>query len=364
MRKTKVLMLTNHYLPCLNSGGPVITMQNIVKAFSDKVDFYFCCLNHDMNSNENYPFETNKFINKNTYFVMYVEKFTKQFLFDLINNTQFDAICCFGIYSIYTRYIISNSKLLNKNKVIVFPMGSFSRSAINHKKIKKELFFLLYRKKMLSPKLYWSFTDYTEFSLAKSKLKKINQENCYFCPDVVVDTPLLVSNNNKGVVFISRIMEIKGLLEAILYLKSISYKGTFDIYGPIEDTNYWSKCQKELNDSLIQWAYKGFIEHDVIIKVFSEYNIFLFPTKGENFGHVIFESLCGGCLPIVTPNRTIWDHLLNKIPYYKEISLNLNNFFKLEKERKNDIADECKKIAADYLKTQSGDYLKMFEIKD
>ena len=42
-----------------------------------------------------------------------------------------------------------------------------------------------------------------------------------------------------------------------------------------------------------------------VIGTFEKYDIFLFPTKGENFGHVIYEALVGGCIPIIS-NTTPW----------------------------------------------------------
>ena len=34
----------------------------------------------------------------------------------------------------------------------------------------------------------------------------------------------------------------------------------------------------------------------------------MLPTLGENYGHVIFESLAGGCIPIIS-DQTLWKDL-------------------------------------------------------
>lgn len=36
--------------------------------------------------------------------------------------------------------------------------------------------------------------------------------------------------------------------------------------------------------------------------------MFLFPTKGENYGHVIYEALAAGCIPIIS-DQTSWNDL-------------------------------------------------------
>ena len=78
----------------------------------------------------------------------------------------------------------------------------------------------------------------------------------------------------------------------------------------IEDGKYWNKCQtklKELPTNII-WQYKGIAEAEKVIDIFSEYDVFLFPTCGENYGHVIFEALAGGCIPLIS-DQTPWNDL-------------------------------------------------------
>lgn len=68
-----------------------------------------------------------------------------------------------------------------------------------------------------------------------------------------------------------------------------------------------SFVKKKLSElpSNIQWAYNGEVEGSKTISVFSQYDIFLFPTLGENFGHVIFEALAAGCVPVIS-DTTPW----------------------------------------------------------
>ena len=39
--------------------------------------------------------------------------------------------------------------------------------------------------------------------------------------------------------------------------------------------------------------------------VFSQHDLFAFPTKGENFGHIILESLSAGT-PVLLSDKTLW----------------------------------------------------------
>ena len=47
---------------------------------------------------------------------------------------------------------------------------------------------------------------------------------------------------------------------------------------------------------------------DEVVPTLAEYDVFFFPTKGENYGHVIAEALCAG-LPILIANTTPWRDL-------------------------------------------------------
>ena len=66
-------------------------------------------------------------------------------------------------------------------------------------------------------------------------------------------------------------------------------------------------------------------ESEEVIQLFSKYDVFLFPTRGENFGHVIFESLAGGCIPIIS-DQTPWKDL-ERNNCGKVISLDKKNIF-------------------------------------
>jgi glycosyltransferase involved in cell wall biosynthesis len=78
----------------------------------------------------------------------------------------------------------------------------------------------------------------------------------------------------------------------------------------MEDKDYWSECQKviETLPCNIRVQYHGTISHEQVYKAFSENNLFFFPTLGENYGHVILESLAAGC-PVLISDQTPWRDL-------------------------------------------------------
>jgi glycosyltransferase involved in cell wall biosynthesis len=53
----------------------------------------------------------------------------------------------------------------------------------------------------------------------------------------------------------------------------------------------------------------GGIPQDRVLKTLGRYHIFLLPTLGENFGHVMIEALNSGCALVIS-DRTPWINLV------------------------------------------------------
>ena len=75
-------------------------------------------------------------------------------------------------------------------------------------------------------------------------------------------------------------------------------KVRLSIAGPIDDARYWVECLELIanigDPEMIK--YVGPIPADEAVSFLSRFDLFVFPTLGENFGHVVFESLAAGTL--------------------------------------------------------------------
>jgi glycosyltransferase involved in cell wall biosynthesis len=114
-------------------------------------------------------------------------------------------------------------------------------------------------------------------------------------------------------VFVSRVSPMKNVAFAIEMVSSLKGEIVFDIYGPVDDPKYWEECWKLTGRTPenVKIRYLGALQHNEVRKKFSQYHFFLFPTLGENFGHVIVESLSVGC-PVIVSNQTPWSDLQQK----------------------------------------------------
>ena len=109
-----------------------------------------------------------------------------------------------------------------------------------------------------------------------------------------------------------------------------------DVYGEVEDLEYFKNFQREIKNYK-NLNYKGKInKYDLNYKL-SRYDIFLHPSKSENFGLVILEAMSCGLFPIV--NKKIdWKILVQENLGH---SLNFTHrdlkkiIFKLDKSKQN-----------------------------
>ena len=80
-------------------------------------------------------------------------------------------------------------------------------------------------------------------------------------------------------------------------------------------------------------------------------DIFLFPTLGENYGHVIFEALSVGCIPIIS-DQTPWIEIKEKKAGFVLSLNNMNSFVnavetvaRMEAKERERMARKCVEIA-------------------
>ena len=112
------------------------------------------------------------------------------------------------------------------------------------------------------------------------------------------------------IVFVGRISPVKNLDYALDVLAGVTARATFDIYGPQQDRAHWSACERKLAElpGNVAARYRGEIENSAIPDLMARSDLLLLPTRGENFGHSIFEALSCG-VPVMISDRTPWRDL-------------------------------------------------------
>ncbi len=114
----------------------------------------------------------------------------------------------------------------------------------------------------------------------------------------------------KRFLFVGRITRIKNVDLMIQWFQGLDkhhQNYTLDIYGSIEDKKYNKELLELIGDnSKIQLLKE--VHHIELNEIYGRSHFFFLPTKGENFGHVIIESLSYGC-PVIISDKTPWRQL-------------------------------------------------------
>jgi glycosyltransferase involved in cell wall biosynthesis len=115
------------------------------------------------------------------------------------------------------------------------------------------------------------------------------------------------------VVFLSRISRIKNLDFALRALSKVRAGLRFNIYGPKEDTRYWHECEEliAMMPENVIVNYCGDVHPMDVGSRLGRNDVFLFPTKGENYGHVIHEALMAG-VPVMISDQTPWGEIISR----------------------------------------------------
>ncbi len=305
----KILILTGRYLPGHKDGGPLRTIINVTDALDDEYDFYIACLDRDHGDTEAYPnILRNEWNLVGKAKVWYVAPggFTTKLLIKLAS--QVDMVYCCSFYDDYGYKTL----LLKKQRKISCPvvmasMGVFSKGALSHKALKKKVFINVFKILGLFKGITWSVTSELE---AEDVKREIGKNIKYVIAEDLPRTTIPGYQKRKGnfsVAFLSRICPKKNLLAAVEILKSVKSDVQFYIYGPDQDKEYWEQCKKEMDNfpSNITWKYCGDVPSEEVQSKFAQHDVFLFPTMGENYGHVIFEALSVGCIPVIS-DQTPW----------------------------------------------------------
>lgn len=314
--KRNILIIMGRYLPGYKDGGPVRSIKNLVDFLGDEYNFMILTCDRDHGDTEPYPnIKTNDWNQVGNARVYYVppKGFTTKTIKMLTKQADLVYVCgCFSDYAINT-LLLKRLGLIDR-PVVVAAMGLFSPMEFKLKYKKKKLFTTIFNFTGMFRKIFWSATSQMEVNEINKQVK--TYDNIYIAEDLPrkVENFLPVKNKEKGklkVVWISRIAPKKNLIGAIQILKCVKSEIDFSIYGPIHVQEYWNECKKELKKlpSNITWNYVGNVESEKVVETLRQHHVFLFPTLGENYGHVIQEALSAGC-PCLLSDQTPWQDIV------------------------------------------------------
>lgn len=301
------------FYPQKNGGGPPVSIMNTIQAIKNEFEIYIISKNHEVGSTEKLPgieqgwkeYDFGK-----VYYFNY-SKHTISNVYNLICKINPDVIYQNSFFSYDD--VIPVLKYKKKNKkvgVVIAPRGEVCERRFAAGKVKKMAYIQILKLLRLLKGVKFQATGDDELRDIQQYIGA-NAEDIYNINNFShsVEKDICFIEKKAGILslcFIARIQDTKNLLYGIERLKNIHGYVNYDIYGPIENKEYYNRCFAVKLPANVTVNYCGIVDHEDVGKVVSKYHAYYMPTIGENYGHSIVESMLYA-RPVVISNMTPWN---------------------------------------------------------
>jgi glycosyltransferase involved in cell wall biosynthesis len=318
----RVLTFCDYYLPGFKAGGPIRSISNLI-ARLDR-DLRFSVVTRDRDQGDGQPYagiEVDRWHDRQGTSVYYMSPQRRGLagIGSLLRETPHDVVYLNSFWS--PAFTIPTLMLRRLGRtprvpVVLAPRGEFSPGALQLSRTKKQAYLAFARGIGLYRGINWHASSEKERADILRSLPATDPDRIHIVPPVppaaaagaVRDPDATPKREGElNAVFLSRIAPMKNLEGALDALMGVEGNVELHVYGPQEDPGYWSECErlmKKLPQS-VRTEYHGHIEADAVRATLAAHDLLLLPTRGENFGHVILESLLSGC-PVLISDRTPW----------------------------------------------------------
>ena len=320
----KILVFCDYYLPGYKAGGPIASVSRIV-ALDTSRHYRVISRDRDLGDDESYPdSRARMWMRIGNSEVQYLRRNLRDAIWSLREVWLWrpDWYYCNSVFSPWATLLplfAMRLRFLPRAMIMLAPRGELSVGALGIRpKKKRALAFLV--KWLIGPRVAWHVSSPAErdelmtwWGKELPKGHRVIVAMNSPCPPAAE-----VSQGPKCgfvVLFASRIDRKKGLDRAIEIIRLLSSLADVKFYiaGAISDHAYWAECRQSI-ESLpknVEVRIIGSYSPDQAADLFGDASVFLFPTKGENFGHAIAEALSVGC-PVFAPAGTPWTEILTE----------------------------------------------------
>jgi glycosyltransferase involved in cell wall biosynthesis len=305
----KILIFCDYFYPAYKGGGIIQSLKNLFDSFGADNQFEVIASNEDLGG-ENLDLVS-----------VYpgVNHVAKRKVLKALKNVDWKAIEYVYFNGIYSPFffllpLIYLKIFKRKVKVVIAPRGMLQSGALEIRSGKKGLYLLVLKTFKLLKNVRWHATDEQELRDVKAQMG--DESDIVIAPNI----PKKPYQHLKAIewnptlplklVFLSLITEKKNLQLILESLKLSHLEIQFDVYGPIKDLLYWDTCKSIIKDLplSVKCTYYGPVEPNETQSIFEKSHALILPSKGENFGHAIYECFSVG-RPAIIGLNTPWGDL-------------------------------------------------------
>lgn len=312
-KKPRLLMMASLFFPQKNSGGPPVSIQNLIDELKSEYEIVAISKNHEIGQSRalsgvqsgwnDMPFGR-------AYYVPYGQHTLRNIL-ALIDEVTPDII--------YQNSFFSYDDLLpvlvyhRKHpwvRLIITPRGEFQERSYRNGHLKKFLYCQGLKMLGLLKNVDWQVADKTEAGTL-SRVLNVPVDEIFVIPNIskggCIDKTRVKQKGILKIIYTGRIHQYKNLKYALEVISRLKGRIQFDIYGAIEDKQYFAEC-RALMDNMpegISCACHGVHTNEQIRQLIGKYHVLFAPSQSEAYGQSIAEALLVD-VPVVISDQTPW----------------------------------------------------------
>jgi glycosyltransferase involved in cell wall biosynthesis len=310
----KILIITPSYKPAFVYGGPIFSVAYLAENLSKHNEVFV--LSTNANGKENLTIDTLHPLQMDGVNIRFFKRQTKDHSHLSIGMLRYlwkhgGEYQVIHIQSWWNTVAVLTALIckIKSWKYIISPRGMLSPYTIEHSIVKKIIHNLIGNYLLKNAIIHVTSND------EKQKLDKLNPRY------TLIDVPNYVDVNSKSqnvirsensdifnLLFLSRIHPKKGLEDLFSALSKVGFNYHLSIVGD-GDSNYIEELKllsrKLMIENSISW--KGALYNDDKIRSYANADVFILPSKDENFANTVLESLAQGTAVIVSKNVGLSD---------------------------------------------------------
>ena len=316
MNKPVILVLLGAYWPGNSASGPVQSFRAMADALQDRYQFRVIARDRPVGSRGPSIAADGNWHERGAALARYLSigAVGAKKIQTVLRDTPHDLLWLNGFFDReFTIPVLLRRKigLIPRCPVVVSPRGEFASGALGLKSAQKRYYLSFARRVGLVHDVTLHVTNEEEALNVRAILPK---SRTFVAPNIRLlpakPSPLVVEPSCLRVVFVGRVSRVKNLDYALRVLGNVTAPVRFDIYGPLADAAYVAEC-RSLADALpnnIRVMFHGKVDLAAVDAVWRTSDLLFLPTRGENFGHAIFEALSNG-VPALISDTTPWRKL-------------------------------------------------------
>ena len=314
-RRPRVLVMADWYVPGYRAGGPIRSVANFAGQLEEDLDIHIFTTDRDHGCESPYPdVVPDRWVVRSRHQVYYASpaRLSWTSILHIIRELRPDYLYLNSMFSRYmTVYPLAMHRLgLVRVRVLLAPRGMLMDSAMAGKTARKRFFISLLRGFGVTRGLRFQATNDLEAEDVRRRFgRRADVVRIDNLPGLLPppNPPPTKEPGRLKVAFVGRSHPIKNLDLLLTAMAGVQAAIELTAVVSREDDAYAARCRAlaAALPSRHQVHFREGMPHEAVGEILRSTHIFALPTKGENFGHAIFEALSFG-RPVLVSDQTPW----------------------------------------------------------